>query len=56
MTAWLNIVGIGEDGMDGLTPVTRATVEQADVVIGGERHHGLTPNLKVERDCVAVSV
>ena len=49
MTAWLNIVGIGEDGMDGLTPVTRATVEQADVVIGGERHHGLTPNLKVER-------
>ena len=49
MTAWLNIVGIGEDGMDGLTPVTRATVEQADVVIGGERHHGLTPNLKAER-------
>lgn len=49
MTAWLNIVGIGEDGMDGLTPVTRVTVEQADVVIGGERHHGLTPNLKAER-------
>ena len=49
MTAWLNIVGIGEDGMDGLTPVTRATVEQADVVIGGERHHGLTPNIKAER-------
>lgn len=49
MTAWLNIVGIGEDGMDGLTPVTRATVEQADVVIGGERHHGLTPNLNAER-------
>jgi precorrin-6Y C5,15-methyltransferase (decarboxylating) len=49
MTAWLNIVGIGEDGMDGLTPVTRVTVEQADVVIGGERHHGLTSNLKAER-------
>jgi precorrin-6Y C5,15-methyltransferase (decarboxylating) len=49
MTAWLNIVGIGEDGMDGMTPVTRATVEQADVIIGGERHHGLTPHLKAER-------
>ena len=49
MTAWLNIVGIGEDGMDGLTPVTCATVEQADVIIGGERHHWLTPNLKAER-------
>lgn len=49
MTAWLNIVGIGEDGMDGLTPVTRSTVQQAEVVIGGERHHGLTPNLEVER-------
>jgi len=26
MTAWLHIVGIGEEGIEGLTPVTRAVV------------------------------
>jgi precorrin-6Y C5,15-methyltransferase (decarboxylating) len=41
---WLHIVGIGEDGMDGLTPATRAVVEAADVIIGGDRHHTLSVN------------
>ena len=36
---WLHIVGIGEDGMDGLTPATRAVVEAAwsVVLVDGER-------------------
>ena len=46
---WLHIVGIGEDGMDGLTPATRAVVEAADVIIGGERHHTLTPDVTAQR-------
>ncbi|WP_391480533.1 precorrin-6y C5,15-methyltransferase (decarboxylating) subunit CbiE [Nereida sp. NH-UV-3] len=46
---WLHIVGIGEDGMDGLTPATRAVVEAADVIIGGERHHSLTPDVSAQR-------
>ncbi len=37
--AWLHIVGIGEDGLDGLSPATRAVVEAAEVIVGGERHH-----------------
>ncbi len=41
MKPWLHIVGIGEDGLDGLTPVTRAVVEAADVIVGGTRHHSL---------------
>lgn len=41
---WLHIVGIGEDGMDGLVPATRAVVEAADVIIGGGRHHTLSIN------------
>jgi precorrin-6Y C5,15-methyltransferase (decarboxylating) len=41
---WLHIVGIGEDGMDGLTPATRAVVEAADVIVGGDRHHTLSIN------------
>jgi len=49
MTAWLHIVGIGEDGFDGLTPATRAVVEAAEVIIGGERHHALAANISAER-------
>ena len=40
MTApWLHIIGIGEDGMDGLSAAARALVEGAEIIIGGERHH-----------------
>ena len=46
---WLHIVGIGEDGMDGLVPATRAVVEAAEIIIGGERHHKLAENLTAER-------
>lgn len=35
---WITVVGIGEDGLDGLAPAARAVVEQADVLAGGERH------------------
>jgi len=35
--------------MDGLTPATRAVVEAAEVIIGGDRHHELAPNLQAER-------
>ncbi|WP_341368552.1 precorrin-6y C5,15-methyltransferase (decarboxylating) subunit CbiE [Yoonia sp. BS5-3] len=46
---WLHIVGIGEDGMDGLLPATRAVVTAADVIIGGDRHHRLTGDLPAKR-------
>lgn len=46
---WLDIIGIGEDGMDGLCAGARTLVESAEVIIGGERHHGLAPNIKAER-------
>ena len=49
MSAWLHIVGIGEDGLDGLTPATRAVVDTAEVIIGGDRHHSLSPNSYAER-------
>jgi len=46
---WLQIVGIGEDGLDGLTAATRAVVEAADVIIGGGRHHALAEHIGAER-------
>lgn len=38
---WLAIVGIGEDGLDGLSPAARALVSQAVLVVGGARHLAL---------------
>ncbi|NKB26215.1 MAG: precorrin-6y C5,15-methyltransferase (decarboxylating) subunit CbiE [Rhodobacteraceae bacterium] len=49
MTPWLHIVGIGEDGMAGLTAPTRAVVEAAEVIIGGDRHHLLSDAVNAER-------
>ncbi|WP_386683653.1 precorrin-6y C5,15-methyltransferase (decarboxylating) subunit CbiE [Loktanella sp. R86503] len=46
---WLHIVGIGEDGMEGLSPATRAVVEAAEVILGGERHHALSGSVTAER-------
>lgn len=35
---WLSIVGIGEDGAAGLSPVARGLVAKAEIVFGGKRH------------------
>lgn len=35
---WLTIVGIGEDGLDGISAAARAAISQADEVFGGKRH------------------
>ncbi|MGZ8369373.1 MAG: precorrin-6y C5,15-methyltransferase (decarboxylating) subunit CbiE [Rhodoplanes sp.] len=35
---WLSIVGIGEDGADGLSPIARGLVADAELVFGGKRH------------------
>ncbi|MEQ8355535.1 MAG: precorrin-6y C5,15-methyltransferase (decarboxylating) subunit CbiE [Kiloniellaceae bacterium] len=35
---WLSLVGIGEDGLAGLTAPARALVDDAEVFVGGERH------------------
>ena len=42
---WLAIVGIGEDGAAGLSPVARALVSDAAVVYGGKRHLALAAAL-----------
>ncbi|WP_306120513.1 MULTISPECIES: precorrin-6y C5,15-methyltransferase (decarboxylating) subunit CbiE [unclassified Roseitalea] len=46
---WLHVIGIGEDGMAGLSPAARALVESAEVIVGGDRHHHLAPNVHAER-------
>ncbi|MDA0241360.1 MAG: precorrin-6y C5,15-methyltransferase (decarboxylating) subunit CbiE, partial [Proteobacteria bacterium] len=35
---WLTIVGIGDDGLDGLSPNARAAIDNAEILVGGARH------------------
>jgi precorrin-6Y C5,15-methyltransferase (decarboxylating) len=42
---WLSIVGIGEDGIGGLSPVARGLIADAESVFGGKRHLELAGTL-----------
>jgi precorrin-6B C5,15-methyltransferase / cobalt-precorrin-6B C5,C15-methyltransferase len=42
---WLSIIGIGEDGAAGLSPVARGLIEGAEIVFGGRRHLALAAPL-----------
>jgi precorrin-6Y C5,15-methyltransferase (decarboxylating) len=44
-TRWLSIVGIGEDGVEGLSPVAQRLIASAELVVGGKRHLGLARGL-----------
>jgi precorrin-6Y C5,15-methyltransferase (decarboxylating) len=42
---WLSIVGIGEDGVDGLSSAASGLVRAAEIVFGGKRHLALAAPL-----------
>ncbi|HWK47013.1 MAG TPA: precorrin-6y C5,15-methyltransferase (decarboxylating) subunit CbiE [Stellaceae bacterium] len=42
-TPWLTIVGIGEDGVDGLSTLARAAIDTAELLVGGARHLAMLP-------------
>ena len=48
-SSWLTIVGLGEDGIAGLSDAARAALAQAEVVAGSSRHLGLLPQLSCQR-------
>lgn len=50
MTAWLSVVGIGEDGLDGISPAARALIEGAEVLIGAKRHFSRIPAARVGQE------
>jgi precorrin-6Y C5,15-methyltransferase (decarboxylating) len=49
MSRWLTIIGLGEDGLEGLTPAARQLIERAETLVGGERHLAKVPNGTAER-------
>ncbi len=42
---WLTLIGIGEDGVEGLVPAARAVIGGASLVVGGARHLRLAETL-----------
>jgi precorrin-6Y C5,15-methyltransferase (decarboxylating) len=44
-TRWLAVIGIGEDGVEGLSPAARALIGGAGLVVGGARHLALADAL-----------
>jgi precorrin-6Y C5,15-methyltransferase (decarboxylating) len=42
---WLSIVGIGEDGVEGLSETARRLIGAAEIVFGGRRHIALAASL-----------
>jgi len=46
---WLSIIGIGEEGIAGLTPAARLLLQRATLFYGGQRHLALLPDDGRER-------
>ncbi len=49
MGKWLSVIGIGEDGLEGLSAAARALVENAEVLAGGARHLAMV-NLRPDQE------
>jgi precorrin-6Y C5,15-methyltransferase (decarboxylating) len=49
MSAWLQVIGIGEDGLESLPLRLRALIDQAEILVGGERHLAMAPDAQGER-------
>lgn len=49
MQKWLSVIGIGEDGLAGLNLIARALIDQAEIIVGGERHLAMLPADSRER-------
>ncbi|MCX5935510.1 MAG: hypothetical protein NTU99_12155 [Pseudanabaena sp. LacPavin_0818_WC45_MAG_42_6] len=32
---WLTVIGIGEDGLSGLSPAARSLIDTAEILVGG---------------------
>ncbi|NNE82311.1 MAG: precorrin-6y C5,15-methyltransferase (decarboxylating) subunit CbiE [Silicimonas sp.] len=46
---WLTIIGLGEDGPEGLSAASQKALGEAEVVMGSKRHLALVPDSGAER-------
>jgi precorrin-6B C5,15-methyltransferase / cobalt-precorrin-6B C5,C15-methyltransferase len=49
MNKWLTIIGMGEDGYEGLPATAKLVLQNTDVIVGSERLFNFLPALKAER-------
>ena len=49
MTPWLSLIGIGDDGLAGLSPSARTLVLTAETLVGGTCHLRMVPGGGAER-------
>ena len=49
MSRWLSVVGIGDDGLEGVAPAARRLVERAEILVGSDRHLAMIPEDGRER-------
>ncbi|MEM9756276.1 MAG: precorrin-6y C5,15-methyltransferase (decarboxylating) subunit CbiE [Pseudomonadota bacterium] len=45
---WLTLVGLGENGPDGLSPASRQAIDSAEIVMGPPRHLSFLPDIAAE--------
>ena len=53
MSIWLNVIGIGEDGVEALPGALQALIEGAELIVGGERHLAMVPHAHAEKEAWA---
>ncbi|CAN1208973.1 precorrin-6y C5,15-methyltransferase (decarboxylating) subunit CbiE [Tumidithrix helvetica PCC 7403] len=44
MHKWLSVVGIGEDGLEGISAIGRSLIDSAEILVGGTRHLAMLPS------------
>ena len=49
MSVWLNVIGVGEDGIEALPRALQALIERAELIVGGERHLAMVTHVHAEK-------
>jgi precorrin-6Y C5,15-methyltransferase (decarboxylating) len=49
MSVWLNIIGVGEDGIETLPRGLQELIERAELIVGGERHLAMASQARAEK-------
>ena len=46
------MVGIGDDGLVGVSPIAHSLLDQAEIVFGGKRHLAMLPATNAQKQLV----
>jgi len=49
MKPWITVIGIGDDGLDGINAAARALIDGAELLVGGDRHQAMVAETEAER-------